>query len=300
MEKADLLLQGSIDMHAHGYPQFTLKMPPRLNDYEWVQAAQNAGMAGIVIKGHVWPTTNEAYTLDKVFEGIRVFGSIVLNSVVGGINPLSVQIAAESGAKVVFMPTWSSQNDIDKKAYHTRMKPYLRTLQKELVTKPGLSAVNSEGKLLPEVHEIIDLCKEYDMVLASGHLPIEESLKLCKAARAKDVKFVLTHPMASPMILATLDQIKEVADMGGYIEHVFINCMPMHLRIDPRRILEAIRYVGPEHTIMSTDSIEGWNPTPPEVMRMFIGSLLEFGVPDDDIYMMSHTNQRHLLSMDAK
>lgn len=298
MEKADQLLQGSIDMHAHGYPQFTLKMPPRVTDYEWAQAALSAGMAGFVIKGHVWPTTNEAYTLNKMVDGIQIFGSITLNSVVGGINPLAVQIAAESGAKVVFMPTWSSKNDIAKRAYHTRMLPYLPTLETEIANKPGLSVIDRQGELIPEAYEIIKICKNYNLVLASGHLPIEESIKLCRAATLEGVKFVLSHPLASPLIGATLEQQKEIAQMGGFVEHVFINCMPMHLRLDPRRIVEAIEFVGPEHTIMSSDAIEGWNPTPPEVMRMYIGSLLDMGVSDEAIYMMSHTNPGHLLNIE--
>jgi hypothetical protein len=99
MEKADLLLKGAVDMHAHGYPQFTLGMPPRVNNLEWAQAAQEAGMAGFVIKSHLWPTAAEAYLLNAMALGVRVFGSITLNYAVGGIDPLAVQIAAESAPR---------------------------------------------------------------------------------------------------------------------------------------------------------------------------------------------------------
>jgi len=299
MEKADELLQGAIDMHAHGYPQFTLRMPPRVNDYEWAQAALEAGMAGFVIKSHMWPTTSEAFLLNKLVEGIKVFGSITLNDVVGGINPLAVQIAAESGAKVVFMPTWSAKNDRNKGSkYIERMRPFVSTIDAAVEGKSGLTVLDSQGKLIPEVKEIIKICKQYDLVLGSGHLSMEESLKLCRAATNAGVKFVLNHPLNSPLIGATLDELKAVAEMGGFIEHVFIGCMPMHQGMHPKVFVEAIDYVGYEHCIMASDAIEAWNPKPPEVFRMFIASLLSLGVPEEAIYHMTHTNPRQLLNVD--
>ena len=295
-QKADLLLDGAIDMHAHGYPQFTLNMPGRQNNYEWAKAAANAGMAGIVMKSHIWPTVGEAHILGEMQLGVNVYGSITLNYPVGGLDPLAVQIAAESGAKVVFMPTWCSKNDISKGAHYVdRMRPYLTVVDEVMKDKPGLTVLCEDGELNAETQAIIKLCKEYDLVLASGHLSIEESLKLCSAAASDGVKFVLTHPLNSPLIAASLDQMKQVADMGGFIENVFIGCMPMHEGIKPKRIVEVIEHVGAEHCTMASDAIEAWNPPPPEVLRMFIASMLALGVPENDVYMMTHTNPEYLL-----
>jgi hypothetical protein len=300
MEKADLLLQGAIDMHAHGYPQFTLGMPPRVNNLEWAQAAAETGMAGFVIKSHIWPTAAEAFLLNKMDLGVRVFGSITLNYPVGGLSPLAVQIAAESGAKVVFMPTWCSKNDIGKGArYVDRMRPFVTSIDAAMEGKSGISVLGDDGEVLPEVHAIITLCKQYDLVLGSGHISIGESLKLCRAATQAGVKFVLNHPLNSPLIGATPEQMKEVAVMGGYIENVFIGCMPMHEGMKPRRIVEAIEYVGFEHCTMATDAIEAWNPKPPEILRMYIATLLALGVPEEAIFTMTHTNPAHLLSMEG-
>ena len=298
MNKADLLLDGAIDMHAHGYPQFTLNMPGRQNNHEWALAALDAGMAGFVIKSHIWPTTGEAYLLNQMLWNISVFGSITLNYPVGGLSPLAVQIAAESGAKVVFMPTWNSKNDIDKGMHYAdRMRPYVTTIDAAMKDKPGITVFDDDGELLPETLEIIRLCGEYDLVLGSAHLSIEESLALCKAAAEAGVKFVLTHPLNTPLVAASLDQMKAVADMGGFVENVFIGCMPMHEGIKPRRIVEVIEHVGASHCIMSSDAIEAWNPPPPEVLRMFIASMLALGVSEDDVYMMTHTNPALLLGM---
>ena len=301
MEKADLLLVGAVDMHAHGYPYYTLRMPPRVNDYDWALSAREAGMAGFVIKSHMWPTVSEAYLLSKVVEGIAIFGSITLNYTVGGLSPLAVQIAAESGAKVVFMPTWCSKNDVDKGChYRDRMRPFITVIDEETKDWQGISLVDDRGNLVPQVNEIIKLCKQYDLVLASGHISIEESLILCKSAVREGVKFVLTHPLTAPLIAASLEQMKEIARMGGYIENVFMDCMPMHRRMHPKQIVEVIEYIGCEQCIMSSDAIEAWNPKPPEVLRMFIASLLALGVREDAVYHMTHTNPAHLTGLDIK
>ena len=295
---ADMLLDGAIDMHAHGYPQFTLNMPGRQNNYAWALAAKEAGMAGFVIKSHIWPTTGEAYLLNQIVPEVEAIGSITLNYAVGGLNPMAVQIAAESGAKVVFMPTWNSKNDIDKGMHYAdRMRPYITTVDGAMKGKPGITVLGGDGALLPEAVGIIGLCKTYDLVLASAHLSIEESVALCEAAAAEGVKFVLTHPLNTPLIAASLDQMKKVASLGGYIENVFIGCMPMHEGIKPKRIAEVIEHVGAERCIMSSDAIEAWNSPPPEVLRMFIASMLALGVSEDDVYMMTHTNPAKLLGI---
>jgi len=72
--------------------------------------------------------------------------------------------------------------------------------------------------------------------------------------------------------------------------------MPMHNRMDPRDIYDAINYVGPECCIMSSDAIEGWNPAPTEVLRMYISAMLELGLSDEDIFTMTHTNPSKLLN----
>lgn len=285
-------------MHAHGYPQFSLNMPGRQNNYEWAMAAKEAGMAGFVIKSHFWPTVAEAYLLNEMIWGLGVYGSITLNYTVGGLSPMAVQAAAECGAKIVFMPTWNSKNDIGKGMHYAeRMRPYISTVDEEMKELPGLTVLDEEGALLPEVQKIIEICGAYDLVIGSAHLSIEESLKLCKAATAEGVKFVLTHPLNTPLISATLDQMKEVADMGGYIENVFVGCMPMHEGIKPKRIVEVIEHIGAERCTMASDAIEAWNPAPPEVLRMFIASMLALGVSEDDILIMTQTNPRKLLGI---
>jgi uncharacterized protein DUF6282 len=287
-----------MDVHAHGYPEFTLGMPPRVDNVAWAELAARAGMRGFVMKSHIWPTTTAAHMLRALHPELEVYGSITLNPPVGGLNPLSVEIAAQTGAKVAWLPTWSARQDPPKgSVYLDRMRSWLTTLDPERAqTTDGLSILDDDGALLPEVVRIVDVCATYGVTVASGHMPIAASKVLAAAAAERGARFMLTHPL-SGSVGATIDDQREVVAAGGMIEHVFIGCMPMHQRSDPKRIVEAIEAVGPEHCVLGSDAIEAWNPPEPEVLRMFIATLLALGVKEDAVHLMTHDNPAKVLGL---
>jgi uncharacterized protein DUF6282 len=298
VEREDLLLQGAFDVHAHSYPEFTLGMPPRVDNVTWARLAARAGMRGFVMKSHIWPTTTPAQMLRTLEPGLEVYGSITLNPPVGGLSATSVEIAAQTGAKVVWMPTWSARQDPPKgSVYLDRMRKWVHTLDVEQTqTRDGLSILGADGALLPEVVRIVQICAEQNVTIASGHLPIEASLLLSEGAAEHGARFLLTHPL-SGSVGATIENQLAVVANGGMIEHVFIGCMPMHQRSDPRRLVEAIEAVGPEHCVMASDAIEAWNPPEPEVLRMFIATMLALGVKEDAVHLMTHDNPAKALGL---
>ena len=298
MNIEDELLRGAIDLHGHCWPEFSLKVRPRVDDIEWARLAQAAGMRAYVMKSHVLPTVAQAFLVSQVVPGIQVFGSTTLNVNIGGLSPFAVELAGELGAKIVWMPTWSSKNALTiGGGFISRMEPFLSTIG-QLLPSPeaGLTVLDSEGHLLPVIDNIMELVKKYDMVLATGHLSIEESLALARAAERVGVKFLLTHALQR-QVNASIQQQKEIVAMGGYIEHCYITTMPMHGRLELRAVLESIKEVGAEHVVITTDAISAWNAPPPELMRMFIGSLLALGVSEDDIRRMAHENPAKLLGL---
>ncbi|WP_062998433.1 DUF6282 family protein [Nocardia mikamii] len=300
MQREDRLLEGAFDTHAHGHPEFTLGMPPRVDNVEWARLAASAGMRGFVVKSHIFPTTNVAHMLRGLEPGLDIVGGISCNPSSGGLNPLTVELAAQTGGRIVWMPTWSARQEPPKPSiFRERMKPWIRTLTTDPDFVPDLGILAPDGTLLPEVARIVELCRDYDMVLATGHLPIQASLILAEETEAKGVRLLLTHPL-SGSVGATIDEQRTVVRHGGTIEHVFIGCMPMHQRMDPKRIVEAIEAVGPEHCVMASDAIEAWNPPAPEVLRMFIATMLALGVPEGAVHRMTHENPERLFNLDAR
>jgi len=294
----DRLLQGAIELHAHGYPEFSLRMRGRVNDIEWARLARAAGMRAIVVKSQVLPTVERAYLVRKVVGGIEVFGGIVLNHPVGGLNPLAVELAAELGAKVVWMPTWGSKNDLSKSQFFlSRMRAYLKSLN-VVVRGPedGLEILDG-AQIKPVVKEIVQIARDHRMFVSSGHISVAESLALADECQRQGVPFTLAHPF-SRSVGATLADQQEVARRGGFIEHCFITTMPMHQHLELSKIVEAIEQIGPAQTVLTTDAIQTWNPPPPELMRMYIGSLLHLGVDASAIGTMIRDNPAKILGLE--
>ena len=80
-------------------------------------------MRGILLKNHISETASRAALIMKVVPGIEVFGGIVLNKAVGGINPDAVEWMHRvygSRGKVVWLPTFESDKHVKTFASPTR------------------------------------------------------------------------------------------------------------------------------------------------------------------------------------
>jgi hypothetical protein len=198
------------------------------------------------------------------------------------------------------MPTWGSKNDLSKSEFYvTRLKAYFSTLSAVVPNADAGIEILEGGRLKGVVKEIIRIAREHRMVVSSGHLSVRESLALVDECTLQNVPFLLTHPFLST-IDASLEDQKEVTRRGGYVEQCFITTMPMHQALSISKIVEAIEAVGPERTVLATDAVQAWNPPPPELMRMFIASLLHLGVGKDAIRMMTHDNPAMILAFEPR
>src|SRR5262245_20721226 len=79
---------GVIDMHVHSHPDVFGR---NMDDIDVAQLAKSRGMRGILLKNHVAETASRAALVMKVVPGIEVWGGVVLNKAVGGINPDAVE-----------------------------------------------------------------------------------------------------------------------------------------------------------------------------------------------------------------
>jgi hypothetical protein len=299
-QREDRLLEGAFDTHAHAYPEFTLGMPPRVTNLEWARLASAAGMRGFVMKSHIFPTVTLAQTLSTMSPGLEIAGGVALNPPVGGLNPLTVELVAQTGGRVIWLPTWAARQEPGKpNIFRDRMKPWIRVLEEHPQAAPDIGIFSEDGSLRPQMAMILDIAQRYDLVLATGHLPIQSSLVLSEECQTRGIRLLLTHPL-SGSVGADLNQQRTIASRGGMIEHVFIGCMPMHQKMDPRRIVEAITAVGAEHCVLGSDAVEAWNPPAPEVLRMFIATLLALGVDQGAVHAMTHENPVSLFDLDAR
>lgn len=296
MSRADELLRGAIDMHCHGYPEISFDVPNRYTDQENAELMVGAGMKGFVLKSHLWPTVGRVYYLRQAVPDLSIFSSITFNASIGGIQRHTLESAVKQGAQVAYMPTWSAKGDIRRNGVIQMIRKFLPSLDM-FSEEDGISLIDGEEQLLPEVTEILSLIKEYDIPLFTGHVSILESAVLAREAkRIGYKKLVLNHP-DSRTVGATFDQIVEVASLGAYVEICALGLMPLYQRISPGELKKIIQTVGADRCILTSDSFFDWAPSGPEMLRMLIGALLEVGVTDDQIVEMAQVNPRTLLNM---
>ena len=296
MSTVDDLLHGSIDMHCHAYPEFSLEFPNRFSNKDNIRMMREAGMAGVVLKSHLWPPIVTAYALEQEFPGFAVVSSVTLNTSTGGLAPWAVESAAKQGAKVVWLPTWSASNDLRRGGISKQIASYIGSM-KAIQEADGLSLLDDKGKVLKPVYEILALCKEYELMLCTGHISIDESLALAKAARQEGFfRLAFTHP-DSHSIGAQRKQMLAMAELGSYIEICALGLTPIYQRITPQEFVEIIHAVGTERCFLSTDYFFEWSPPIPELMRLLMHALLHAGATAEEIRAMSHDIPQFLLSM---
>ncbi len=75
-------------MHTHTHPDVFGR---NIDDVDLARIAKARGMRGVVLKNHISETASRAALAMKEVPGIEVFGGIVLNKAVGGINPDAVE-----------------------------------------------------------------------------------------------------------------------------------------------------------------------------------------------------------------
>jgi hypothetical protein len=296
MSCPDDLVHGAIDLHVHGYPEIADDVKTRHDDVELVRNACAAGMRGLVLKSHQWPTVGRAYHLRKTVPGFDVYSSITLNTTSGGFSPVSVESAARQGARVVFMPTWSAANDLRRGGFSSYMRSYLCSVS-HMTPEEGLSVLDSTGRLRREVAEILQLAKQYRLVIATGHISPQESVVLADEVRREAVgPVIFSHP-DSRSVGGTLEDAKRLASMGAFIEVCALGMMPAFQRVKPQEALAMVREIGASRCILTTDFFFEWAPPAAEMLRMTIGTFQALGLGDDDIRLMVKTNPEKILGL---
>ncbi len=292
---ADQLLEGAIDLHCHGFPEISFDVKMRVEDLEAARLAAQAKMKGFVLKSHMWPTVGRVYQMKDKIEGVTVWPSMAINTSSGGFSPWIVESALKQGVKVLWMPTWSARNDIQRGGFSGLMKPWLKTIS-QMTPEDGLTIFDSSGGVDRKVREILALAKEYDVAVFTGHLSPEEGLALAREAKKMGIKkLVFCHP-DSKTVGAQMEHIREMAGMNFFVEFTFLGLLPAFYRISIQEVVKRIKEIGAERSILTTDFFFEWASPPSEMMRMFISSLLAHGVTPEEIDLMARKNPSFLLN----
>jgi hypothetical protein len=273
-------LAGVIDIHVHCAPD---SMPRKIDAIDLARIAKKRGMRGLVFKNHYEPTASLAYLVRKEVPGIEAFGGVDLNLSVGGMNPEAVKhMAATTGGygRFVWMSTFDSEAQV---RYSKENRPFVR--------------VSRDGQLLPEVKQVIAVIAKDHLIMATGHVSAEEGLMLIRESRRQGVQhMVVTHAMIAPIHMSNA-QMLEAAKMGAYIEFVYNGLIGSYKEFTFADYAKAIRYVGVEHCILSSDMGQPANPIHTDALVTFFKGLREQGFSQAEIARMSKENPARLLGL---
>ena len=278
MSNVDRILEGALDIHVHFGPD--PKVERRAGAVEIALQARDLGMQGVVLKSHEYPTHPVAATTSDLINDVTVLGGIALDEEVGGLNVSAVKATANMGGRIVWMPTYSAKADRETKGLDG-----------------GITLLASSGSLVPEVHSILEVIKSHDMVLATGHISTAESKALVSEARNMGIeRVVVTHGTTMSFWTGmTVEDMKELAGMGAYIEHCLHVVMPTTHRLDPKDLAKTVKEIGPEKCILSTDFGQDFHPMPGEGMRMGIATMLRSGLEEVEVGMLVKDNPSRLM-----
>jgi hypothetical protein len=277
----DPVLIGAIDLHAHHGPD---SYDRQWDAFEVVKLAKERGMRAVVLKNHWTETAGLAWLIRKHgTQGIEVFGSVTLDTPVGGMNPMAVRYMADvegTWGRIVWMPTHDSEHEIDYNK-ETRAR----------------AVASRNGKLIPEVFEVLDLIKERNLTLATGHLTPEEVLMVMAEAKKRGItRIIVTHPLLGPQFTnMSLPQMQEAVKLGGAIE-----ITAGALRADgaaKTRAIEVIKALGTQHVFVGSDSGLVGTPNHPDALAMAIKSLRAAGFSEQDLNRMFKETPARLIGL---
>jgi hypothetical protein len=282
-------VEGLIDFHVHCAPDVFGRS---IDDDEAVTLARDDSLEALVLKNHVALTADRAWLVRKHVPGVKVFGGIVLNAAVGGINPEAVQWMwrMQGGfGRVVWFPTF----DADHHVKHFKDAP------------EGIKVVGGDGAVLPAVREVLKICAQQRVVVCTGHSSATEALAIAAAARDAGCDRVLITHAQFEVVNMTLEQMRQAAAIGVKMELCAMGSLmgpSAHLawmrhwrQVAPKETAERIKAVGADHFVLATDLGQTGNPTPPDGYKAFVGALLAEGISKEQIRMMGRETPGALL-----
>jgi hypothetical protein len=282
---------GVIDFHVHSHPDVFGR---NMDDLDIAQLARAKGLRGIVLKNHVTTTADRAALVMKVVPGIEVWGGIVLNNAVGGINPNAVEWMHRmygGRGKIVWLPTFEADRHV---------KMLVKPDATGLVVAPG-------GKVTPEMEAILKIIARENLVLATGHVHPEEIIAVTRRGRELGVKnIIVTHGLTNIPGL-TMEQAKQVTQMGAMIEVCFLQFltgpnasqawMTHWTNIGAKHVAQAVKELGAGSLVLSSDLGQTGNMTHPDGLETMIAAVKREGVSDADVDLMMRKNPAKLLGL---
>jgi hypothetical protein len=277
--QSELNLNGAIDMRVHASPDDAKRA---IDADDLARLAKKNGMRGLVLTNHWESTAALAYMVRKEVSGIEIFGGVEMDQSVGGINLEAVKrmtMMKGGWGRVVWLPTFDSPTFTNWVKRSGSGLPYSTTLV----------PISEGGHLLPSVLELLDfVAQHHELLLETGHNSAEEALMVVHEARQRGVAHIVVTGAMDPVANLTIPQMQQVAREGAYLEFAYSNAFGKNPEHTMSEFADAIRKVGPQSCILSTNFVDF--PSHPQALLDYMEALHGEGISVADINLMAKTN----------
>jgi hypothetical protein len=207
----------------------------------------------------------------------------------------------DEGVAGVWLPVFNSANTYNKIGAKTRWidpkagpDEHTAPMSWEDALKYGEYLLDERGRIKPLYEEMVRLVADRNVALFFGHTTHQETFALAELVDKLGFKrAVIDHPF-SPFVDLTIEQMRELVRVGIVMNFTFDELSPL-LGVDPKKMYEAIRAVGPEHFTLSSDAGEPLFPHSVECMRLISAYMEAFGLTPAELERVCTTNPARLI-----
>ncbi len=286
-------LTDAIDVHAHARGQ---------DEEEPLHAAQQAtraGMNAILFKsispGRPWEVAKklqddvDRWAEKEHLRPAKCWSAWVIGIPLKPIDFAEIKAAVEGGITGMWMPPVTSAWSMfrlggrgkwlhESRRYDEPVPP----LAWEEARKTGVYVLDDHGRLLPVVKDVVRLCADRGVSLSLGHLSPQEMEAIVDEMTALGYRRVfIDHPF-SEVFEHDVPTMKRWADAGVRFALTWDELSPL-LGIDPQDMVAAIRTLGPEHFMLSSDAGIPVLPPTVEAYRLLAAMLRAYGMTEPEM-----------------
>lgn len=294
-----------IHCHAHAGQQDALAL---------AKYASRSGMGGLLFKT-ITDWKNPAPCVAKIktdlarwaetegIEPIQCWAGAMLAPGNENVTAAYARLQIDAGCIALWLPVFNHANtyhkvggrliwwdpNADPKA-HSAPLPWDEALRR------GHYMINESGKLDPEIRDIVRLCADRGVALFFGHATHPEIYALAEEVeRLGFRRAVIDHPF-SPFVDLSIAQMTDMARANILLNFTFDELSPL-LGVDPAKMYEAMRTVGPGHFTLSSDAGEPLFPDSVECMRLVSGYMEAFGLTPEELRTVTVDNPRRVVGL---
>lgn len=290
-----LWLKGVSDLHVYCLPCVYMRL---FDELEYAKQFRAFGYRAFVSKRHHCCNADSTKLVMKHVQRIKVYGGVVLNWCVGGLNPHAVDAAILMGAKIIWLGNQHA-GTLSRQPFYTQYNVHnlpqdhvlLTREVKDWMVAPPINTIDLEtGELIPEMYDIIDIIADAgDVILNTCHIAFKECLAIVPVARKTGIdKIMIDHSLRF-----TYEENQKLVDEGAYLEFDVPKDETLHVKV-----AELIRKIGPEHCVITSGHGASTHAHPIDVLRHMMMSLRMHGFSEKEVDMMTKDTPAQLLSLD--